>query len=204
MWSPSVMRARPAGLSVGLRVVGAVAVLLGLLGGATAPAAAHTDLVGSDPADGASLLRAPDRVTLTFNEAMDPRLASVTLTVGPGGGTLLSVVAGAEPTELVARMPAGMAAGGRWRIAFRVTSTDGHPVQGKFSFNVKPPLASATDAPSTASETDPAATPSDSASSSIGDRRPRFEWAVGLAVGGLLILLAVLVVVARYLRVDES
>lgn len=205
MSSPSALRARPLGLIGGLcRVVAAVAVLLGLFGVAMAPAAAHTDLVGSDPANGASLLRAPNQVTLTFNEAMDPRLASVTLTVGPGVSTPLSVVAGAEPTELIARVPEATAGGGRWRIAFRVTSTDGHPVQGEFSFRVNPPAAPTTDAPSAASGTEPTARPSDSPSSSSGDGRPRFIGAVGLAIGGFLILLAVLIVVARYLRVEES
>ena len=54
---------------------------------------AHAALLGSEPADGASLAQPPDRLVLRFDEAVTPldlRLA------GPGGVTVLSHGAGKD------------------------------------------------------------------------------------------------------------
>lgn len=112
------------------------AVLLG------APAAAHTDLVSVDPADGSRLDRAPRQIVLEFSEEMDPVLSAVTLTVGGGGSTRLEVARGGAPSVLVATVPdvaaTEPAGAARWRVAFRVVSADGHPVAGVTSFTVLP------------------------------------------------------------------
>jgi len=60
--------------------------LLTMIGavGLTGTAAAHTELIGSDPADGATLEQAPSSITLTFNEPVqdfEPLLA----VTGPDG-----------------------------------------------------------------------------------------------------------------------
>jgi len=60
-------------------------VLLGLAGalliGAAHPAAAHTDLVSSSPADGSALRVAPSSFTLTFSEAVSLDLAAFALEI---------------------------------------------------------------------------------------------------------------------------
>lgn len=102
------------------------------------PASAHTDLVVSDPADGARLDAAPAEVTLTFNESMSPRLATVTLRIGGADLGELEVRQGATTSALVATIPEERVPTGRalptWTISYRVTSVDGHPVEGRLSF----------------------------------------------------------------------
>ncbi|QWC85719.1 copper resistance protein CopC [Nocardioidaceae bacterium] len=107
-----------------------------------APAAAHTDLISVDPADGLRLDRAPRQLVLEFSEEMNPRLSTVTLAVDGGDPTQLELANGRSPSTLVATVPASQAAepgdASRWRAAFRVVSTDGHPVAGETSFTVLP------------------------------------------------------------------
>ncbi|MBU2074922.1 MAG: copper resistance protein CopC [Actinobacteria bacterium] len=105
-----------------------------------APAAAHTDLISVDPADGSRLDRAPRQLVLEFSEEMNPGLSTVTLAVDGGEPTRLELAAGRSPSMLVATVPASQVAEpgetSRWRAAFRVVSADGHPVAGESSFTV--------------------------------------------------------------------
>lgn len=99
-----------------------------------APAAAHSVLMGSAPADGAELAEGPERVTLTFNEPLQEAYA-VLVVVGPEGGTWQEgepVIDG--PDISVAVRELGEA--GTYRVNFRVTSADGHPVQGQTTFEL--------------------------------------------------------------------
>ena len=103
-----------------------------------APSSAHTNLVRSDPANGAALSAVPAEVTLVFNEAVRERLAAVTLAVdGEDLGTLpvqqgdARTVVATVPT---ARVPVG-ANSPEWTVSYRVTSDDGHPVEGTVRFS---------------------------------------------------------------------
>ncbi|GAB19470.1 putative copper resistance protein [Gordonia effusa NBRC 100432] len=99
-----------------------------------ATASAHSRLVASDPADGAKVATSPAAVTLTFNEAIQESFAVLTV-VGPDGNFWQqgdpSVVG---PTIKVNLRPLGPA--GTYQINYRVTSADGHPVEGKRSFTL--------------------------------------------------------------------
>ncbi|ANH40488.1 Copper resistance protein C precursor [Nocardioides dokdonensis FR1436] len=187
------------------------------------PAAAHTDLVGSDPAADSTLREPPDRVTLRFNEPMEPRLSKVALTMPGQDAAELPVTAGSELTNLVADIPGeGMA--GAWEVAYRVTSTDGHPVQGTLSFTVRPPANAATEDPEdtegNASSDDPAdargseenasSEPADGAASGGGkqtsdaredDGAGSWRLVAPVLLGGFLLLLAALLLVIRFTRV---
>lgn len=121
---------------------------------ATAPlAAAHAALESSTPADDAELDRPPTAVTLTFNEAVNAEFVDVLVT-GPDGAT---VVAGdAEVTGPTVTQPLGaLTASGRYDVAYRVVSADGHPIEGTVGFTVTLPTTTAPTTPS-----GPAATPS--------------------------------------------
>lgn len=129
-----------------VRVRWVPALLVAMVGVVTAcllagPAAAHTDLISVDPADGARLEKVPSQLTLEFSEEMDPGLSTVTLQVDDGARTKLDVATGRSASILVATVPSSMGAepGGvsRWRTAFRVVSRDGHPVVGESSFTVR-------------------------------------------------------------------
>lgn len=114
----------------------------------SAPAAAHNALVSADPADGSTVEVAPERVTLTFDDEVI-ELGSVIEVFGPGG-SLVSAgdvqVDGAVATqELAGELPAGA-----YTIVWRITSADGHPVEGELGFtatNGVVPAAEETTAP---------------------------------------------------------
>lgn len=110
--------------------------IAGMVAGIPA-AVAHTTLTGSDPAADSTVSSGPSRVTATFNEDLQPAFASMTV-VGPDGNLWSSgepEVRGA--TAGIAVRPLGPA--GRYTVNYRVTSADGHPVSGSWSFTVTAP-----------------------------------------------------------------
>ncbi|HEY5854175.1 MAG TPA: copper resistance CopC family protein [Aldersonia sp.] len=116
-----------------LALFGAVAAAL--LG--AAPAAAHSVVVSSNPADGAVLDTGPAVVSVTFNEALQESFASLTV-IGPNGGMWSKgdpTISGATISVEVGELgPAGV-----YTIGFRVTSADGHPVTGMSKFTLSTP-----------------------------------------------------------------
>lgn len=118
--------------AVGL-LLGALLVVLAAPGVATA----HADLVGSNPKSMTRVDTPPEEVVLRFSEAMDPQLATVVLTVNDQQSQRAATRTGDDPGVLVAEVPAAMVATGRWRVDYRVTSVDGHPVQGRLDFVVE-------------------------------------------------------------------
>lgn len=129
----------------------AVALLCGLallLG--TGVASAHTRLLGSDPADGASLDAAPARISLEFNESMQAGFSTITV-VGPDGTQFQSGEVTADGAVVgIGVSPLGAA--GVYEIGYRVISEDGHPVAGSVSFTLTAdgPAAAASAAPAPA------------------------------------------------------
>jgi copper resistance protein C len=126
-------RARPA--AIVKRLVAVViltfALAVGTLGNAGV-AAAHAARIASDPAENASLSQAPSRVSATFNEAMQPEFAAMTV-IGPDGNmwsTGQPDVNGAVVS--VGVRPLGPA--GAYTVNYRATSADGHVVSGSWSF----------------------------------------------------------------------
>jgi methionine-rich copper-binding protein CopC len=98
------------------------------------PAAAHTDLVSSSPENGATLDAPPDQITLKFAEAVLTSGAQIVATSAKGTTVDLgpAEVAGAKVT---AAWPAD-AAEGRYKVSWRVSGDDGHPLKGTFAFTV--------------------------------------------------------------------
>ena len=109
----------------------ALASLLLVLSGG--PAAAHTGLESSTPADGETLTAAPDAVTLTFATAVSSEFAQVAVT-GPDGE---SVTAGDLTIDgAVVSQPIAAEGDGGYVVAYRVVSDDGHPVSGQLAFTL--------------------------------------------------------------------
>ncbi|MFV8048596.1 copper resistance CopC family protein [Mycobacterium sp. 48b] len=100
-----------------------------------APAAsAHAARVAADPAEHSALSTSPARVSATFNEALQPAFANMTV-VGPDNNLWSEgdpKVAGAVLS--VAVRPLGPA--GTYTVNYRVTSADGHVVSGSWSFDL--------------------------------------------------------------------
>lgn len=209
-----------------LRHAGLVLLLLGMaLGRAivfAGPAAAHTDLVASDPSEGAVLDRPPEIVTVTFSEEMDPALSFVSLSVDGGSATPMVVRGGPNPTELLATPDPGsfLSEALSYTVRYRVTSLDGHPVVGEVSFSLgdtspetgsAAPRASPSSPPSSSDPPNDAAgvdgtTPdqSDGEVPRDAEEGPRL---LGLLVPGLVILLvlvlALIVALGRVFRPAE-
>lgn len=111
--------------------VGATALVLVLL--STASGQAHSQLVSSDPANGATLTVAPTSVTFTFDEALLPDLDTISINDASGQNVTSTRV---EPvgSTLTTAWPTGLV-DGTYQVAYRIVSGDGHPVTGAISFS---------------------------------------------------------------------
>jgi copper resistance protein C len=115
-------------------------------------ASAHATRVATDPVENAELSQSPQKVSATFNEALQSAFAAMTV-VGPDGNLWSTgdpQVAGAMVS--VGLRPLGPP--GTYTVNYRVTSADGHVVAGAWSFRLTAagtgtpgPSASATSTP---------------------------------------------------------
>ena len=201
-------------LSALLALLAAAALTLGLTATVTTltagPASAHDRLLTSDPADGAQLAAPPAAITLTFNT--EPLPVEPQVVVSDSAGTV--VTQGAPTidgsTATFALDPAVALGGDTYTVAWRVVSSDGHPIEGTFAFAVAAqPEAPATDDPATdtatpeetATEEPPPGTPpepsapptTDAAAPAAGGRSARRAARGGR--GALVVAAAVVVVV---------
>lgn len=191
----------------GTRVLAALVGLLALAtGGLAAPAVAHDSLTGSSPADGSTVATPPPSVDLTFSQPPLGIGAEVQVT-GPDGGVVgdgdLVITDTTVSQPLAAELPAGA-----YAVAWRVTSSDGHPISGELSFtatagtvpaptptggaseptdepsvDVTEPAPAATvtedpPGPGTADPADPADTADDTADAAGGSSSP-LPWVIG-------------------------
>lgn len=95
---------------------------------------AHTTRISTDPSANAALAVGPRQVSATFDEPLQTNFAAMTV-VGPDAhlwSTDGPRVAGAVLS--VAVRPLGPA--GTYTVHYRVTSADGHPVSGSWSFRL--------------------------------------------------------------------
>lgn len=130
-------RPLPAVLRWVLTAIATFALACTALGVGAGPAAAHSRVVSSDPADGAQLDTGPARVSFTFNENLQPSFPSLTV-VGPDGNVWSK--GDATVTGATVAVPVGqLGPAGTYTMAYRVTSADGHPVSGTRSFVLTKP-----------------------------------------------------------------
>jgi methionine-rich copper-binding protein CopC len=94
----------------------------------------HGKVVGSDPAEGAVLARAPSSVTLHFNEAV--HVTSASLAVAAGAAVKLALPAGKPSKDVTLVLPA--LAPGRAELRWRAIGDDGHVVPGALHFFIRP------------------------------------------------------------------
>jgi copper transport protein len=141
-----------------------------------ADAAAHAELVGSTPEDGAHLARAPSTVELRFNEPVTP----LALRLFGSSGTPVVLRTPLAPAEMIrVELPPEMSEGS-YTLSYRVISLDSHPVAGSIAFAVGE--AGATTRP---------ATERDALRAWRIAVRALRDFALLIATGGALFLLAV-------------
>lgn len=144
------------------RTVRVVPVVLGVAFGVSflvpaTPAAAHNELTGSDPRNGARVATAPARIELRFLAKPSPASTKITIT-GPD-----NVVAGGTPAfdGSRVRVPFKPAAAGLYIVGYQLASSDGHPVKGEVRFTLTSGTAADPSAsPSAAASTSPVGSPS--------------------------------------------
>jgi copper transport protein len=115
-----------------------VLLVLGLLLASAGPVQAHAVLIGSDPAEGAVLAAAPDRITFTFNETVGAVPDGVRVFDADGDTVGSSASATGSRLEVALTEPVG---DGTLVVVWRIVSDDGHPVSGSLRFSVGAPSA---------------------------------------------------------------
>ncbi|ACZ32270.1 copper resistance protein CopC [Xylanimonas cellulosilytica DSM 15894] len=157
-----------------------VAAGLALVGLAT-PASAHDRLVSSDPADGATLDVLPAVLTLEFSDAVLDTGTQVVVTTG--GADVGAPAPEVDGVTVTVPLPPDLA-NGDYDVAWRAVSSDGHPIEGTFTFVLAvpapeptaspeptedPTLAAASDAPAIAALSDDAASDQPTATDAPAD-----------------------------------
>ncbi len=98
-----------------------------------ASAVAHSLLIASAPSADAVVNEAR-AVTLRFNNRIEKKLCQIRLVAGGGDAQVLPLRSEGAVDTLEAPLP--RLAAGRYRVEWRVLSTDGHVVSGAFGFSV--------------------------------------------------------------------
>jgi copper transport protein len=111
---------------------------------ACAPALAHANLVEASPPRGSAVSKPPERVELHFSEPVDPEFDPVV--VRAAGGTRVDAHdARVDPEDArVVLADVKKLSKGSYTVKWRVTSIDGHVVEGRYDFAV---LAAGEDRP---------------------------------------------------------
>jgi copper resistance protein C len=103
------------------------------------PAFAHTKLVSANPAPNATVRSVPERLQITFNEAVLPKFVTLTVT-GPDGGKLHVATVAVDPKNR-ARVNAvvhGFGRPGAYRVDWSAAGSDMHRMTGAYSFTLRP------------------------------------------------------------------
>ena len=109
-----------------------------------APLLAHAELVGADPLPNSSLVEAPDSVTITFSEPIDPGNATLRLLDAQLRPVANVGAATVGDSSLTIRADLPTLGAGVYTVAYQVVSSvDGHATTGRFAFVVDPTGADA-------------------------------------------------------------
>ena len=120
------------------RSVGAVAIAAVGLMLTPAVASAHAYLVKTVPTPGAVLDTPPPSIQLTFDEAVEPRFAIISVTDAKGVQQTTAPVSRSPSNPDTLVVPVKHLPTGWYLIYWRAISVDGHPVQGAYTFAVGP------------------------------------------------------------------
>lgn len=161
-------------------------------------ASAHSELVESTPAVGASLTKPPTQVELVFAESVQQAGGSIMVSLG---GMVLSDPSTFTASDNVASVQLPDATQpGTYRVTFRVVSADGHPVRDSFEYVLKGTGKGSlyTDA------ADPRTTPlAEESGDGSDDGGGAVVWVLGAGAIGIALVAALIAVAVRGRR-DRS
>lgn len=164
MTSPQAPRRRTLPAVLAAAFLAAAALLVPAL-----PAAAHDELIGTDPAADAVLEALPAQITLSYSADVLTDAGATVIEVTDAAGTSLTdgapKASGAEVTQALAGPASGTVT-----VAWRVVSSDGHPIDGEFAFSV--PESSPTPTPTATPSASPTAAPSEAATPAASPEEP--------------------------------
>ena len=161
----------------GVASVTAAVAIVAALGVSGRPAQAHNAMVNSTPAPGAVLAHPPASVTVTFREPPDLAYAQLAVT-GPTGAVVTTGVPRVSGTGLT--VDVSLPEPGLYTVAYRVSSTDGHPVQGSHTFTLALARPTASEVAPAASRA-PSGTGVPAAVARRSPNRPGVGWAIAAA-----------------------
>ncbi|MFJ3402964.1 copper resistance protein CopC [Promicromonospora sp. NPDC090134] len=181
------------------------------------PASAHDQLLSSDPKDGATLDEQPTSIALTFSSAPLDTGIEVAL-VGPDGTSAKGTDITVDDEVVTAQLPEDLAPG-EYDVAWHVVSSDGHPIDGEFTYAVEgepepteEPTASdepemstqeAAPADEEPAATDEASTPTELAGAGDGSGPSGLAVAGGILAAVLVVLGAVVMMRRKILENDR-
>lgn len=107
-----------------------LAIAATFIGGA---AFAHSEKEGTTPADGAELTETPEMIHMVFDDPM--RVTMARLLNADGAEMPMERGTGLDPSLEFHAEPEPLAPG-RYTMEWRGLASDGHPMQGSFSFQI--------------------------------------------------------------------
>lgn len=156
---------------------------------ASTPAQAHDELVSSDPSANAALTQAPAELTLTYSANLMSIEGGNRVRVVDSSG---ASVAEGEPqvTGTTVTQPLKVkdaSADETYTVTWRVVSSDGHPIQGTYTFSVGAGKAVASSQEADAGESSQAASGTQNSANSSSDSGANW-WLIGGTVGAFAVL----------------
>ncbi|APX00448.1 copper resistance CopC family protein [Arthrobacter sp. QXT-31] len=169
----------------------AAAAGFGLL--SAAPAFAHDAVQSTAPAENATVTAAPGTVSLTMSEppmnSEELNLSIITVTDATGKALSNGKVAVSGAT-ISTKIDKG--SNGPYKVVWRTVSSDGHPIQGSYSFTVQDPSAARTKPGGSAAATSTATVPP-AAATPAAEQNPGADSGaatIAVTVGAAALLLA--------------
>ena len=161
-------------------------------------ASAHDELIGSDPKSGSTLKEAPAEITLEFSGELQS-LSGVEATVVSltHDGDKVTTKAQTKGTKVIVT-PDEELANGKYSLAYRVVSSDGHPIENKIGFALEAPQAEPS-LVSTAPEESPTASPEPSSATPIQDLGSSVSPVIWVIIG-VVVLGGAIGVLAKFMR----
>ncbi len=129
---PSARTVVAALVALAVTLLGAVAFSTAVTVATAGPAGAHDQLEASDPPADAELAAPPVQVVLTYSGDILPTGSQVVVTTPAGP---VEAELSVDGPEVTAALPSDLP-GGEYEVAWRVVSSDGHPIDGTFGFTV--------------------------------------------------------------------
>ncbi|GAB3438339.1 copper resistance CopC family protein [Actinophytocola sediminis] len=116
----------------------AVVVLVAFLTmtGLATPAAAHNQLIASNPVDKATVEQGPTTIELTFDQPVQKGDGLNTIAVTGPENTNWSVGDAEVASNVVSATVDALGPAGEYKIGYRILSADGHPVSGDLTFTL--------------------------------------------------------------------